>query len=471
MSVTLACVRWAQASLSILVATPPMSRPELRGFALANAQLTSFDRQFQAQSQVQRPDRYRLLDALPADTRRIARGGGVSYVAASFGDDAVSQQLDAFDRLLAFDADDGRLTVEAGARVGDVQRFALARGWYLAVAPGHPRASIGGCIAADVHGKNPARDGTFREQVDAIEIQAPGGEPVIASRLRNHELFEASFAGFGLTGTITRATLRLARPPAALMLRRVPVANLADAARVLREAGNAPVLYGWHDGRATHFGRGVIRIGLASDASESRRADMPSTQRDLPAVIDPLPFALWNRTGIALANRWLRARWCRPGQSPLPLQEALFPLNDARLYFAGYGRAGMAEAQWLVPHARFEQFAAAMAAAVARERPRIALIASKLFAGAADGFAFDGAGIALAIQLPAPAEVRQRAFLETLAELAIAHAGRPNLIKDSSLDATTARSAIAGFDAARTRLAGHNPYGLHTSELARRLGL
>ena len=193
--------------------------------------------------------------------------------------------------------------------------------------------------------------------------------------------------------------------------------------------------------------------------------------RYLPAVIDPLPFALWNRTGIALANRWLRARWCRPGQSPLPLQEALFPLNDARLYFAGYGRAGMAEAQWLVPHARFEQFAAALAAAVARERPRIALIASKLFAGAADGFAFDGAGIALAIQLPAPAEVRQRAFLETLAELAIAHAGRPNLIKDSSLDATTARSAIAGFDAARTRLAGHNPHGLHTSELARRLGL
>jgi decaprenylphospho-beta-D-ribofuranose 2-oxidase len=383
----------------------------------------------------------------------------------------VSQSLDAFDRLLAFDPDEGRLTVEAGARIGDVQRFALARGWYLAVAPGHPRASIGGCIAADVHGKNPARDGTFRAQVDAIEIQTPGGAPVIASRLRNSGLFEASFAGFGLTGAITRATLRLARPPAALMLRRVAVANLADAARVLREAGNAPVLYGWHDGRAAHFGRGVIRIGLASDAGESRRADIPSARRDLPAAIQPLPFTLWNRTGIALANRWLRARWCRPGQSPLSLAQALFPLNDARFYFAGYGRTGMAEAQWLVPHARFEQFAAALAGAVARDRPRIALIASKLFAGIADGFAFDGAGVALAIQVPAPAELRQRAFLETLAELAIAHAGRPNLIKDSTLDVTTARNAIAGFDTARARLAAHNPRGLHTSELARRLGL
>ncbi|MGH8173787.1 MAG: hypothetical protein ACREPX_11625, partial [Rhodanobacteraceae bacterium] len=84
---------------------------------------------------------------------------------------------------------------------------------------------------------------------------------------------------------------------------------------------------------------------------------------------------------------------------------------------------------------------------------------------------FDGAGIALAIQVPAPESKRQRAFLEALAELAIAHGGRPNLIKESTLDATTVRKAIGGFEAARARLAAHNRGGLHTSELARRLAL
>jgi decaprenylphospho-beta-D-ribofuranose 2-oxidase len=131
----------------------------------------------------------------------------------------------------------------------------------------------------------------------------------------------------------------------------------------------------------------------------------------------------------------------------------------------------MAEAQWLVPHARFDDFAQALAEQVAREHPRIALIASKLFDGEAEGFAFDGAGIALAIQVPAPAESRQRAFLEALAEIAIAHGGRANLIKESTLDAATARRAIVGFDAARERLAAFNPSGLHGSELARRLAL
>ncbi|HVV96760.1 MAG TPA: FAD-binding protein, partial [Rhodanobacteraceae bacterium] len=122
-------------------------RAERRGFALGEIELSSFDRQFRARCRVQRPDRYRLLEALPQDVPRIARGSGVSYVAASFGADAVSQSLAAFGRILAFDEHEGRICVEAGARIGDVQRFALARGWYLAVTPGHPAATIGGCIA------------------------------------------------------------------------------------------------------------------------------------------------------------------------------------------------------------------------------------------------------------------------------------------------------------------------------------
>jgi decaprenylphospho-beta-D-ribofuranose 2-oxidase len=442
----------------------------MRGYALARRPLASFDRQFRAVCEVQQPDRYRLLDALPGEVARIARGGGVSYVGASFGEGVVSQSLAAFDRLLAFDPASGRLTVEAGATAGDVQRFALAHGWWLPATPGHPRATIGGCIAADVHGKNPARDGTFRARVDALELHAPGRGACVATPTREGALFAATCGGFGLTGTIVRATLRLARAPSALVLRRVPVAGLAEAGRVLREAANAPVLYGWHDGRARGFGRGVIRIGLASDDPARQHRSRRATP-DLPAAIAPLPFALWSRAGIALADGWLRARWCRPGHSPLAPLDALFPLNRARLYFAGFGARGMAEAQWLLPHARFEAFAGALGELAARLRPRIALVSSKLFAGDPVDFAFDGRGIALALQLPAPAERGQRAFLEALADLAIAHGGRPNLIKDSTLDGDTVRRALAGFDAARARLDAHNPGRRHASELSRRLAL
>jgi len=442
----------------------------MRGFAIAESTLESFDRQYRARCRIQRPDRYRLLDALPADSPRIALGGGVSYTGAGFGNGATSVRLDAFDRLLAFDAERGLLCVEAGARIGEVQRFLLARGWYLPVSPGHPRASIGGCIAADVHGKNPARDGTFRAQVESLQLHRPGEGIVSLVPGEPSGRFEATFAGFGLGGTVVAATLRCARPPAALVVRRVPVADLAQAARVLREAANAPLLYGWHDARPGRFGRGVVRIGLAAD-EEAHAAVDARVPGDLPARVRPLPVALWNRTGIAIADAWLGWRWCRAGQEPLDLADALFPLNRARFYFAAYGPRGMAEAQWLVPHPRFEAFATGLAELVARTTPRIALVASKLFAGVADGFSFDGKGVALALQLPEPSAPKQRAFLDALAELAVAHDGRPNLIKDSTLDASGVRRAIGSFEHTRARLAAHNAGGLYTSELARRLAL
>lgn len=447
-----------------------MTSAEPRGYALAAEQLTSFDRQFSARVRVQRPDRYRLLDALPVQQARIARGSGASYVAASFAEGAVSVDMRAFDRLLAFDIRTGLLCVEAGATIGDVQRFLLAQGWYLAVTPGHPRATIGGCIAADVHGKNPARDGTFRSLVEELQLHVPGRGLLSLDMHNEPDLFAATCGGLGLTGTITRATLRLARPPRAIALRRVAVDDLAQAARVMREAANARLLYGWHDGRAQCFGRGVIHIGLSDEEATPRTFDS-SSLRDLPAQIQPWPIAVWNRRAIALANAWLSRRWRSAEIEPMALGEALFPLNRAQSYFAAFGPAGMVELQWLLPHARLEGFAGALAELVARERPRIALISSKLFDGVARGLSFDGKGIALALHLPEPQLATQRGFCAQLAELALAHGGRPNPIKDSTLDAGLMRAACANFDAVRSALAMYNPGGMFGSELTRRIGL
>lgn len=439
-----------------------------RGFALARTELCSFDRGYSAHCHVQQPDRYRLIEALPADVQRIARGSGVSYVGASFGEDCVVQDLARFDRLLEFDTLRGLLTVEAGARIGDVLRFALARGWSLPVVPGHPHATVGGCIAADVHGKNPARDGTFRRHVEAIELFDPVAGWMALSTDQEPERFAACFAGFGIPGLIGSATLCLVPAPVAYSLRNIAVANLVDAAEVLKAHAGAPLLYGWHDARAGNFGRGFIRYGL-----EAKQAE-PVTQRatrDLPATIEPWPLCAWNRTGIAAMNAWIRNQYRRPGSAHVPVEKALFPLNDARAYFAGFGAQGFLEAQWLVEHARYADFIAALEAEVSRRKPRISLIASKLFDGNAEGFGFDGKGIALAIQLPQPRASTQAGFIEALTELALAHGARPNLIKDSSLQAASARRGIAGFDSQRDRLRAFDPRGLQRSELTRRLEL
>lgn len=443
-----------------------MSTP--RGFALAQTVLRSFDRGFSAHCHVQKPDRYRLIEALPADVQRITRGSGVSYVGASFAADSVVQDLGAFDRLLDFDAERGLLTVEAGARIGDVQRFALARGWMLPVSPGHPKATIGGCIAADVHGKNPARDGTFRQHVEAIELFDTNQGWMAASTEENAERFSACFAGFGIPGLIGSARLRMVPAPSAYSLRNIAVANLVEAAEVLRTHVGAPLLYGWHDGRAAQFGRGVIRFGLEAQEATRRGTQLAA---DLPVAIEPWSMCAWNRPGISLMNHWIRRRYARTASERVSVEAAMFPLNEARNYFAGFGVDGFVEAQWLMPHAHYASFVEALGVEVARSRPRISLIASKLFDGEPEGLGFDGKGIGLAIQLPQPRSASQAAFIEILTELALAHAGRPNLIKESTLQADAARRGIAGFDQAREHLRSFDPNRLQISELSRRLSL
>lgn len=451
-----------------LVMTPTEA---VRGFAVAQVRLSSFDRQTSMQADVQQPDRYRLLSALPDGQPRVARGSGASYVAASFGQGVLSQQMGAFDRLLAMDDERGLLHVEAGACIGDVQRFVVSRGWYLPVAPGHPAASIGGCIATDCHGKNPARDGTFRDQVPALRLLDAQGEVHSLDAHDETGRFAATFAGFGMTGTILSATLRLRRPPAALIMRRVPVTGLAEAANVMQRARNAPILYGWHDGRAGLLGSGVIHIGLAADTPATDALQQARPKRDLPAQIRPWNVPVWNRAGIDIANRWLRHRWCRGGESPMALDQALFPLNGARRYFAGFGAAGLAEAQWLVGHQQLAGFAQGLEELCGRLRPRISLISSKLFDGVAEGLSFNGQGISLAFHVPAPGQPAQRQFLDELATLACAHGARPNLIKDSTLHADTLRLVMADLERTRARLAAFNPGGVFQSDLTRRLAL
>jgi decaprenylphospho-beta-D-ribofuranose 2-oxidase len=285
---------------------------------------------------------------------------------------------------------------------------------------------------------------------------------------RHAERFHACFAGFGIPGLMTHATLRLSRAPEAYSLRTLAVANLVEAAEVLLTHAGAPLLYGWHDGRPGAFGRGVIRYGLeAQDAPAAQRR----SARDLPLAIQPWPVCAWNRAGIGAMNAWIRSQYARGGQNHVDVGKALFPLNDARSYFAGFGREGFIEAQWLVPHERFAEFAYALQAEVTRRRPRISLIASKLFDGVAEGLSFDGRGVALAIQMPQPKHPSQAAFIEALTALALDHGARPNLIKDSTLQADAARRGIAGFDIARERLRAFDPRGLQRSELTRRLGL
>ena len=138
----------------------------------------------------------------------IARGNGRAY-----GDSAVSTQntihMKHFNRMLGFDTQLGQLVAESGVLLADIIDAFLPRGWFPYVTPGTKFVTLGGLIAADVHGKNHHKDGSFAKCVDWIELLTCEGDFKRCSANENTELFEWTVGGMGLTGVIIRAAIRL----------------------------------------------------------------------------------------------------------------------------------------------------------------------------------------------------------------------------------------------------------------------
>ena len=147
--------------------------------------------------------------------------------------------------------------------LSDVLATFVPRGYFPPVIPGTRFVTIGGMIAADVHGKNHYRDGSFGGHLEEIKLALPGGETRICSASENAELFSATVGGMGLTGTILEAAFRL-RPVESGWIRQeiIVASDLDGTLSALRESEAATYSVAWVDcmARGAGLGRSVIRI-------------------------------------------------------------------------------------------------------------------------------------------------------------------------------------------------------------------
>ena len=129
--------------------------------------LTGWGRTAASNATVSTPlDAAQVADLVRAPARTVlARGLGRCY-----GDAAQSAGGRMIDtgRLTALDLDDdtGLLSAGAGCSLDEILRHAVPRGWFLPVVPGTRFVTLGGAIAADVHGKNHHVDGTLGAHLD-----------------------------------------------------------------------------------------------------------------------------------------------------------------------------------------------------------------------------------------------------------------------------------------------------------------
>jgi len=409
-----------------------------------------------------------------AEPSLIARGNGRAYGDAAMNPAATLSML-GLDRLLAFDAVRGEAVCEAGMLLSDLIGAVLPRGWFPPVVPGTQFVTLGGMVAADIHGKNHHAAGTLRHHIAGLTLVLADGSTVACSPLERPELFDATCGGMGLTGIIATVTLRLLPVETAWMRQETVVAPDLDAAMALFEA-SARWRYSvaWIDCLATGAARGRSVFLRAEHAAP---ADLPAARRarplDLPArAVRRLPPVL----PPALLNRWTaRAfnavyyRRARAGERIVRTDSFFFPLDALRDWNRLYGAGGLLQYQCVLPKAASRRGLASLLDAVARSGQAPFLTVLKLF-GAEDGLmSFPMEGYTLAMDFPRGRETLQA--LDGFDRIVTAHGGRLYLAKDARMDAPMLRGGYPGLDRFRQIRATHGAVARFDSLLARRVGL
>ena len=134
-----------------------------------------------------------------------------------FGHDATLLDIREMKNILSFDAERGIVEVESGIQWPDLigglieRQQGSARQWSIRQKQtGADRLTIGGCLAANVHGRG-LRMKPFIDDVESFVLITPEGHAVECSRTKNPELFSLAIGGYGLFGAIATVRLRLSR--------------------------------------------------------------------------------------------------------------------------------------------------------------------------------------------------------------------------------------------------------------------
>lgn len=414
--------------------------------------------------------------AFPPEGEFIARGQGRGYGDCAMNPAGVLSTR-RLDRLTAFDPETGVLVAEAGVTLARVIEAFLPRGFFPMVTPGTKFVTIGGAIAADVHGKNHHLAGSFGDHVLWFDLLCGDGEVRRCSPESESALFNATFGGMGLTGIVLRAAIRLQRVESGWIDQKtVAAADLDEAFAAFEAHMDATYSVAWIDCLARGAARGRSLVHIGEHAPGAGRADpfgIPrKRQRRVP--LDAPSFALNRFTVRAFNHVYHRAGVKAPAEREVDWDGYFYPLDALLEWNRIYGARGFAQYQNVLPLATARDALAEMLDVIAASGRASFLAVLKRFGPGAPQrpLSFPMEGYTLALDFPLSPEALT--LMDRLDEITLAAGGRLYLAKDSRMTQATFETGYGAGLGAFSRLvdAERERGGARFASLmSRRLGL
>ena len=371
----------------------------------------------------------------------IPRGNGRCY-----GDSALQQRVIStlkLNKLLQLDKEAATIRLQAGVLLEDLLSVIVPKGLFLPVVPGTRLITIGGAIAANVHGKNHHLAGAFGRYVQSFKLLTAEGQVLLCSTTENEMLFKNTIGGMGTTGIILEATLQLSRIETAYYQQQsYPATSLPHLMELFEQYQSQPYLVAWIDGLATgkQLGRGVLHTGRPCNREELDAGVFPDLLKVHPparlSIPSFVPSWLLQPIVLRLNNAFYRWNNRKPVHQTKHYASFFFPLDAIKHWNNLYGKKGLLQYQFVLPLASAQEGTKTILATIQASGlcPYLVVLKkmgeSSPHAAATD---FPMPGYSLAVDFKYSAKVLD--LLHQLDEIVIQHRGRIYLTKDARLPA------------------------------------
>jgi decaprenylphospho-beta-D-ribofuranose 2-oxidase len=411
----------------------------------------------------------------------VPRGLGRSYGDAAQNAGGTALDLTKMNRILSVDAasEPPTVRVQAGVSLDVLMRALLPFGLWVPVLPGTRQVTVGGAIAADVHGKNHHTEGSFGNHVRSLDLLTADGEVrTLTPAGETERLFWATIGGMGLTGAVLGATVALQRTETAYFT--VDTDRTSDIDDLMQQMSEGDENYtysvAWFDAvtKGSHMGRAVLTRGnkasLAELPAKLKRDPLKFVAPSMGTLPEIFPNRMINKaTAKAFSTAWYYKAPRRRRNELQNITQFFHPLDMFAEWNRIYGPNGFLQYQFVVPFDEADTFRRCLEMIVNSGHLSCINVLKRFGAGNPSPLSFPMAGWTLTVDLPIEHGLDK--LCDALDTEVIAAGGRVYLAKDSRLSAGAFLKMyprLGEFLAVRREV---DPDGIFNSDLARRLEL